>query len=154
MVVLAKVRRSQSVSAVPLYACVTPKKSGSVLCAHCSCKAGLGKAFSRLSALLFTLEAHMQVAQSNSDLDNGYYRLCSQIIIVRLSTEITPLLKTERTGARSSASVIAILMFPLNLLHASLLLTLVNIQHRQLQTEIMLSKAGTHQVGDARLVQQ
>ena len=37
------------------------EKAGTVLCAHCTCMAGLGEACSHIGALLFTLEANTQI---------------------------------------------------------------------------------------------
>ena len=66
VVVLAKVRHSQSVSATPLSPWIAAESAGTVICAHCTCKAGLGEACSHISALLFALEAHTRLVQGNS----------------------------------------------------------------------------------------
>ena len=66
VVVLARVRHSQSVSATPLSPWIAAESAGTVICAHCTCKAGLGEACSHISALLFALEAHTRLVQGNS----------------------------------------------------------------------------------------
>lgn len=60
VVVLAKVRHSQAVSAEELEPWVAAEKSGSVICAHCTCKAGLGEACAHIAAILFTLVSHSE----------------------------------------------------------------------------------------------
>lgn len=56
MVVTAKVRHSQSVTASPLQPWIAAKQNGIVICAHCTCMAGLGEACSHIAALLFAME--------------------------------------------------------------------------------------------------
>ena len=63
---LAKVRHSQSISSKHLEPWVAVNSNGSVLCAHCTCKAGLGEACSHVSALLFSLYARTVVVQNTS----------------------------------------------------------------------------------------
>ena len=58
VVIQAKVRHSKTVSASPLRPWVAAAKGGTVLCAHCTCMAGLGEACSHIAALLFAAEAH------------------------------------------------------------------------------------------------
>ena len=54
-------KHSQRVSATPLKPWIAVEKVGTVLCAHCTCMAGLGEACSHIAALLFTLEANTQM---------------------------------------------------------------------------------------------
>ena len=58
---LAHVKHSQRISAAPLKPWIAVEKVGTVLCAHCTCMAGLGEACSHIAALLFTLEANTQM---------------------------------------------------------------------------------------------
>ena len=64
--VMAKVRHSQSVSSAELQPWVAADMDGSVLCAHCTCMAGLGEACSHIAALLFTLVARTDFVKENS----------------------------------------------------------------------------------------
>jgi hypothetical protein len=57
MILIAKVRHSQSVTATPLYPWIAAKRSGMILFSHCTCMAGLGEACFHVAALLFTAEA-------------------------------------------------------------------------------------------------
>ena len=56
----ALVKHSQRLSLPPLKVWLAVKQSGEVLCAHCSCMAGLGEACSHVAAVLFTAEANTQ----------------------------------------------------------------------------------------------
>ena len=55
------VKHSQSLSATPLKVWIATYSSGEVVCAHCTCMAGIGEACSHIAALLFTAEANTQV---------------------------------------------------------------------------------------------
>ena len=55
-----RVRHSQRVSATPVRTWVAVKQDGPVVCAHCTCMAGLGEACSHITALLFTIEGNTQ----------------------------------------------------------------------------------------------
>ena len=67
---IAQVKHSQRISTTPLTPWITVEKVGTVLCAHCTCMAGLGEACSHIAALLFTLEAntHMKKRLSCTSL--------------------------------------------------------------------------------------
>lgn len=65
-VIMAKVRHSQSVSKAALCPWIGAKKSGTILCAHCTCMAGLGEACSHIAALLFAAEAHVRLRRDTS----------------------------------------------------------------------------------------
>lgn len=54
--ICAQVRHSQSFSEKPLTPWLLLKEDGEVLCAHCTCKAGLGEACSHIGAVLFYVE--------------------------------------------------------------------------------------------------
>lgn len=64
--VTCSVRHSQSVSAPPLKPWVAAEKSGDVVCAHCTCMAGLGEACSHIAALLLTLDARTRFVEDTS----------------------------------------------------------------------------------------
>ena len=58
--VFGSVKHSQRISATPLKPWVAARKEGIVVCAHCTCMAGLGEACSHIVALLFMLEKNTQ----------------------------------------------------------------------------------------------
>ena len=58
--VAACVRHSQRVSATPVRTWVAVKQDGPVVCAHCTCVAGLGEARSHVAAVLFTMEGNTE----------------------------------------------------------------------------------------------
>ena len=64
--VTAAVRHSQKLTIPPAKPWVAAKQNGTstVVCAHCSCMAGLGEACSHIAALLFTLEATTTMNQN------------------------------------------------------------------------------------------
>ena len=64
--VTCKVRHSQSVSAPPLKPWVAAELSGAVLCAHCTCMAGLGEACSHIAALLFAVESRTRMMKETA----------------------------------------------------------------------------------------
>lgn len=55
-VAIGSVKHSQRLSSTSCKAWVAARNEGSILCAHCSCMAGLGEACSHIGALLFTLD--------------------------------------------------------------------------------------------------
>ena len=50
----------------PLKVWVATRQNGVVLCAHCTCVAGIGEACSHVAALLFTAEANSQLKSQHS----------------------------------------------------------------------------------------
>lgn len=66
VVVKAKVRHSQSVSLAPLQPWIAADKSGTIICAHCNCKAGLAESCSHIAALLFALDSHTRIVNDTS----------------------------------------------------------------------------------------
>ena len=66
LVVKAKVRHSQSVLSPGLVPWVAAEQNGTIICAHCTCKAGLGEACSHIAALLFAVEAHTKARESTA----------------------------------------------------------------------------------------
>ena len=63
---MAQVRHSQSVTVPPLHPWIAAEKNGTILCAQCTCKAGLREACSHISALLFAAETHKRLKKDNS----------------------------------------------------------------------------------------
>ena len=63
LLLMGSVKHSQRLSAPPLKAWVAIKQTGEILCAHCTCMAGIGEACSHIAALLFTAEANTQAKQ-------------------------------------------------------------------------------------------
>ena len=66
IVVRAKVRHSQTVTAQPAQPWVAAETNGTIVAAHCTCMAGLGEVCSHVSALLFTVEAHTKFTRETS----------------------------------------------------------------------------------------
>ena len=62
----ARVGHSQQVSATPVKPWVAAEKGGTVICAHCTCMAGLGEGCSHISALMFVLEANTKMQKNVS----------------------------------------------------------------------------------------
>ena len=59
--VMASVKHSQKLSAPSLKPWIALEKSGTVVCAHCTCMAGLGEVCSHIAALLFLMEANTKM---------------------------------------------------------------------------------------------
>ena len=72
-VVSASVKHSQRLSDAPLKPWVAAEMTGTVICAHCTCMAGLGEVCSHIAALRFTLEANTKLNNNVSCTS----RLCS-----------------------------------------------------------------------------
>lgn len=66
MILTARVRHSQSVTAPPLKPWVATEKNGTIICAHCTCMAGLGEACSHIAALLFAAETNNRLNKDMS----------------------------------------------------------------------------------------
>ena len=60
-IMMSLVKHSQRLTAPPLKVWVATKQQGEVLCAHCTCMAGLGEACSHIAALLFAVETNTQL---------------------------------------------------------------------------------------------
>ena len=63
---MALVKHSQRLSVPPLKVWVATRQNGVVLCAHCTCMAGIGEACSHVAALLFAAEANTQLKSQHS----------------------------------------------------------------------------------------
>ena len=62
-VLMGSVKHSQMLSAPPLKTWVALNQTGEVMCAQCTCMAGIGEACSHIAALLFAAEANTQAKQ-------------------------------------------------------------------------------------------
>ncbi|CAM4659745.1 unnamed protein product [Leuciscus chuanchicus] len=67
--IMAKVHHSQSLSETQLQPWVSLKKDGTVLCGHCTCKAGLGEVCSHVTALLYAIDSAVKHLEDKSCTD-------------------------------------------------------------------------------------
>ena len=87
----ARVRHSQKVSATPVKPWVAAEKGGTVICAHCTCMAGLGEGCSHISALMFVLEANTKM-QNNVSCTS---QLCSWLPPSMQKVEYAPISRID-----------------------------------------------------------
>ena len=66
VIVTAYVRHSQSISQAKIRPWFAAEQSGTIICAHCTCMAGLGEACSHISALLFAAETHTRLVKNTA----------------------------------------------------------------------------------------
>ena len=66
VILIAKVKHSQPRSATLLQPWVAVESNDNVICAHCTCKAGLGEASLHIAAILFPIEAQTHVTKNTS----------------------------------------------------------------------------------------
>ena len=67
MVVLkAAIKHSQSFSRPSVHLWIAAEKIGTIVCAHCTCIAGVGEACSHIAALLFVAETNTQMMKNTS----------------------------------------------------------------------------------------
>lgn len=85
-IVTGLVKHSQSMSAQALKPWFAAEEGGMVICAHCTCMAGLGEACSHVSALMFAVEANTRV-QSNLSCTS---KLCSWLPPSKACVEYAP----------------------------------------------------------------
>ena len=64
--VMAHVKHSQKLSAPSLKPWIALERSGTVVCAHCTCMAGLGEVCSHVAAVLFLMEANTKMKDRTS----------------------------------------------------------------------------------------
>ena len=64
VIVTAHVQHSQSVTKAKLRPWFAAESTGAIICAHCTCVAGLGEACSHISALLFAAETHTRLVKN------------------------------------------------------------------------------------------
>ena len=62
----ALVKHSQGLSSPSLRVWIGVKQCGEVICAHCTCMAGAGKACAHIGALLFTAKANTMIKRQHS----------------------------------------------------------------------------------------
>ncbi|XP_041840869.1 uncharacterized protein LOC121639609 [Melanotaenia boesemani] len=74
-VVKAKVLHSQSIRETPLEPWIIAEKSGRILGAHCTCKAGLGETCTHVAALLFLIEETVKLRDSKTVTQEKAYWL-------------------------------------------------------------------------------
>ena len=110
----ACVRHSQRLSASPLKAWIAAEMLGTILCAHCTCMAGLGEACSHILAVLFAAEANRRILKNVSCTS----ALCSWLPAGNQSVGYAPMsdidfttpaakrqrMSTEGVSARSSSA--------------------------------------------------
>lgn len=75
-VLLAKVRHSQAVSKTLICPWIAAKMCGTILCAHCTCMAGLGEACSHIAALLFSAETQVRLFSNTACTSQPCSWLC------------------------------------------------------------------------------
>lgn len=74
-VLTARVRHAQRTTDPFLVPWLIAEKSGSVICGHCTCIAGLGEVCSHVSALLFAIEAAVKMRNSKTVTQEKAYWL-------------------------------------------------------------------------------
>ena len=84
-------RHSQQVSATPVKLRVAAEKGWTVICAHCTCMAGLGEAFSHILALMFVLEANTKMRKNVSCTS----QLCSWLPPSMQKVEFAPISRID-----------------------------------------------------------
>ena len=62
----ANVKHSQKLSASPLKPWIAAETNGTIMCAHCTCMAGLGEVCSHISAVLFAVDYNTRMKNSTS----------------------------------------------------------------------------------------
>ena len=90
VIVTAHVRHSQSVTQAQLRPWFAAEKSGTIICAHCSCMVGLGETCSHISALLFAAEAHTRLVRNTActSLPCGWLPPTMQSVTYKAISEI------------------------------------------------------------------
>ena len=102
--ITVSVRHSQKLSVHPAKPWVAVKQSGTVVCAHCSCMAGLGEACSHIAALLFTLEANTKMKKTPHVPHyhaHGYHqhsKMCLMLSFPTLTLQLQTLKGEKRTA--------------------------------------------------------
>ena len=91
VLLIARIRHSHQVSATPVNLWVAAEKGGTVICAHCTCMAGLGEACSHNSALMFALEANTTM-QKNASWTS---QLCSWLPPSMQKVEYVPISRID-----------------------------------------------------------
>ena len=98
---LATVKHSQRLTAPPLQPWIAAEKDGKILCAHCTCMAGLGEACSHISALLFAIEANTRIRKNTSCTSNP----CSWLAPSIRKVAYAPVCKIDFTTPQKKRSM-------------------------------------------------
>ena len=73
--IMARVKHSQKLSVPFLYQWIALEQSCIILCAHCTCMAGLGEVCSHIAAILFLMEANTKIKANTSSTSLPCYWL-------------------------------------------------------------------------------
>ena len=65
-IAIGSVKHSQRRSSTPCKSWIAARNEGTILCAHCTCMAGLGEACSHIGAILFTLDKNTQYQKTTT----------------------------------------------------------------------------------------
>ena len=65
-IAIGSVKHSQRLSSTPCKSWIAARNEGTILCAHCTCMAGLGEACSHIGAILFTLDKNTQYQKTTT----------------------------------------------------------------------------------------
>ena len=103
MILIAKVRHSQSLTVPPLHPWIAAEKGGRILCSHCTCMAGLGEACSHIAALLFAAETHNRLYKDASCTS----QLCAWLPPTMQNVKFTPISDINFTAPATKRKKIA-----------------------------------------------
>ena len=114
IIVTGYVRHSQSVTAAQLQPWFAAEKSGTIICAHCTCMAGIGEACSHISALLFAAETHTRFVKNTActslpcgwlppTLQNVTYKPISGIDFTSPKTKRKKMMEGKESSAPSTS---------------------------------------------------
>ena len=122
------VKHSQSISAQALKPWFAAEKGGMVICAHCTCMAGLGEACSHVSALLFAVQSNLSCTS----------KLCSWLPPSHASVEYAPIAdidfispqqkRRKLLGTNELVMVRYHLVHQANLLQKSMIISITHFQ--------------------------
>ena len=70
---MGKVKHSQRMSEQALQPWIIVQRDGAVLCAHCTCMAGIGEVCSHVGAVLFYIETQVKIRESKTVTDEKAY---------------------------------------------------------------------------------
>ena len=79
-VVLGKVKHSQRMNDSSLNPWLVIARDGSVVNAHCNCKAGIGEICSHIGALLFSIEAAVKIRNSKTVTEEKAYWMLPNVV--------------------------------------------------------------------------
>ena len=97
---------SQRPRETPLRPWVIAHKDGTVLAAHCNCMAGLGEACTHVAALLFAVEANVQIREMKTvTQEKAYWMLMLPSSLKKLNH--SPIANINFTSAKTKVSQLA-----------------------------------------------